>query len=478
MRKRASSPRINSRELEREKKRILEEKLITEAREKNEAIKTNLSLLRDMLPLHVKRPHRLNWNSLRIDRDFGLDPPRKPTMCVPFPLDYLLSVLPGKWMTPASWNRELTGWKVKKDKFEGEKKERNISVSKLEADYNSALPVAISKFSELILTTSPYPSYFPSDHMAEYREDDKLLIVLKFIPSIDQFPDKKEVKYIKSNKEIRDVQFNQKEKIELFEHIAYSICLRTIAEVFMNDLNGYVDRVSFTGYVETKNLANGKMIKPPIFSVEVTKEAFSDILLGEVAPKKCFLEALKGISYRKLENLVPIKPVQIPMRKDPRFVESRAIAADMQEGENLAAMGWKEFEDFVVDLFRAIYAKVGGSVERTQSSGDGGVDAIAHDPTPVTGGEIVIQAKRYTSTIGPDQIRELYGMLIHEGAIKAIFVTTSRFGPAALQTAVGKPIELIDGNQLLGLTEQYLGKNFRIELSEAKGQERKRKKPR
>ena len=478
MRKRASSPRINSRELEREKKRILEEKLLSEARERTETINANISLLRDMLPIHVKRPHRLTWNSLRIDRDFDVDPPYKPTMCVPFPIDYLLSVLPGKWVTEASWEKELTAWQIKRDKFEEKKRERNTGVSKLEADYNSGLPAAISKFSELILTTSSYPSYFPSDHMAEYREDDKLLIVLKFIPSIDQIPDKKEVKYIKSKKEIRDVQFSQKEKTNLFEHIAYSVCLRTISEIFINDLNGYIDRVSFTGYVETKNLANGKMIKPPIFSVEVTKDTFSEILLGEVVPKRCFLEALKGISYRKLENLIPIKPVQTPMRKDPRFVESRAIAADMQEGENLAAMGWKEFEDFVVDLFRAIYARVGGNVERTQSSGDGGVDAIAHDPTPVTGGEIVIQAKRYTSTIGPDQIRELYGMLIHEGAIKGIFVTTSRFGPAALKTAIGKPIELIDGNQLLGLTEQYLGKSFRIELSEARDQERRRRRPR
>lgn len=36
----------------------------------------------------------------------------------------------------------------------------------------------------------------------------------------------------------------------------------------------------------------------------------------------------------------------------------------------------------------------------TQSSSDGGVDAIAFDPDPISGGKIVIQAKRYTRTVG------------------------------------------------------------------------------
>ena len=96
-----------------------------------------------------------------------------------------------------------------------------------------------------------------------------------------------------------------------------------------------------------------------------------------------------------------------------------------------------------------------------------GVDAVAFDSDPIRGGKIVIQAKRYTNVVGVSAVRDLYGTLINEGAMKGILVTTSYYGNDAYEFAKDKPIQLIDGAGLLGLLQKH-GHKARIDLQEAK----------
>jgi restriction system protein len=56
-----------------------------------------------------------------------------------------------------------------------------------------------------------------------------------------------------------------------------------------------------------------------------------------------------------------------------------------------------------------------------RAGGDGGVDAVVFDPDPIRGGKIVIQAKRWTNTVGVAAVRDLYGTVMNEGANKGIF---------------------------------------------------------
>jgi restriction system protein len=95
------------------------------------------------------------------------------------------------------------------------------------------------------------------------------------------------------------------------------------------------------------------------------------------------------------------------------------------------------------------------------------VDAVAFDPDPIHGGKIVIQAKRYTNTVGVAAVRELYGTLLNEGAMKGILVTTADYGPDAYQFAADKPLVLLNGGNLLSLLEKH-GHKAKIDLQEAK----------
>jgi restriction system protein len=148
-------------------------------------------------------------------------------------------------------------------------------------------------------------------------------------------------------------------------------------------------------------------------------------------------------------------------------VESYAVAERLDDGHNLAAMPWEDFEHLVRELFEQEFSASGGEVKVTQASRDGGIDAVAFDPDPIRGGKIVIQAKRYTNTVDLSAVRDLYGTVLNEGANKGILVTTSDYGPDAYEFVRGKPLTLINGGNLLHLLQKH-GHRARIDLMEAK----------
>lgn len=173
---------------------------------------------------------------------------------------------------------------------------------------------------------------------------------------------------------------------------------------------------------------------------------------------------MKGVYVKNIHTLTAIKPI-IPFPSDNRFICSKSISIDSLT--NLAEMDWEEFEHLVRQIFEWEFADKGGEVNVTQSSRDGGVDAIVFDPDPIRGGKIIIQAKRYTNTVPVSAVRDLYGTIINEGANKGILITTSDYGPDSYKFAQGKPITLLNGGHLLYLLHKH-GKSARIDIEEAK----------
>ena len=203
-----------------------------------------------------------------------------------------------------------------------------------------------------------------------------------------------------------------------------------------------------------------------LLSVLVDRATFAAIDLARVEPKSCF-KGLKGVSAAILHSLTPIPPVMEMDREDRRFVDAREVGSSIDASTNLASISWEDFEHLVRELFEKEFASRGGEVKVTQASRDGGVDAIAFDADPISGGKIVIQAKRYTRTVGVAAVRDLYGAVMNDGASKGILVTTSDYGPDAYQFANGKPLTLLSGANLLHLLERH-GYAARIDVAEAR----------
>lgn len=357
-------------------------------------------------------------------------------------------------------------WELEMDEFYLKQNADNQKVETFRDLYFSKNSIAIVEYCETVLNTSEYPDNFPREFDLEYNHENKFLIIDYVLPAPDDLPRLMETKYIAAKKETKDTYVSENQFVKMYDSAIYNIALKTIFELYQSDEIDMVDTIVFNGWVNSINKANGKMTNSCIVSIQVKKSEFMDIDLTNVDPKICF-KNLKGIGSSKLFGIIPIQPIIRVNKNDKRFVTSYDVTQSLDEGYNLAAMGWEDFEHLIREIFEKEFSYNGGEVKVTQASRDGGVDAIAFDPDPIRGGKIVIQAKRYTNTVGVSAIRDLYGTVLNEGATKGILVTTSDYGPDAYDFVKNKPLTLLSGSNLLYLLEKH-GHKAKIDLVEAK----------
>lgn len=117
------------------------------------------------------------------------------------------------------------------------------------------------------------------------------------------------------------------------------------------------------------------------------------------------------------------------------------------------------FERAVLEVLWSMgYGGGQGQKEHLGKTADGGIDGvIRQDPLGLR--KVYVQAKRYAdnNTVGSPDINGFYGALARKGADRGVFITSSRFSPAAKEAAdqFGGRIILIDGLQLTSLMLQY-----------------------
>lgn len=148
-----------------------------------------------------------------------------------------------------------------------------------------------------------------------------------------------------------------------------------------------------------------------------------------------------------------------PAALTPADLIAQAVADNRAavEGEVLRAalaLSATGFEDLVIRLLEAMGYGRAGSVERTSSSGDAGVDGIiSQDPLGLD--RIYVQAKRYAEdrAIDRPKIHEFAGALLGKQGDRGVYITTSRFTDGARREAerINARIELIDGGRLAEL---------------------------
>lgn len=365
-----------------------------------------------------------------------------------------------------AWTQQHALWEGERAEFLNRQSEQNASIENQKERYLQGEPEAIQAYCELVLSNSEYPGFFPKEWELDYNAETRVLALDYSLPPPDAIPTLTEVKYVAARDEFAERHLTAPQVAKLYDDLLYQVALRTVHELFEADLIAALDAVAFNGYVGAIDKATGMEANACVLSLQVGSEEFAKINLANVDPKACFKQ-LKGVGSSKLHGLVPVAPIIRLRRDDGRFVSAYEVAHQLHEGSNLAAMDWEDFEHLIREVFAKEFSSSGGEVKVTQASRDGGVDAVAFDPDPIRGGKIVIQAKRYTNTVGVAAVRDLYGTVMNEGATKGILVTTSDYGPDAYEFANGKPLTLLNGGNLLHLLEKH-GHRARIDLHEAR----------
>jgi restriction system protein len=328
----------------------------------------------------------------------------------------------------------------------------NASVDKMALGIREGDRHAVSEYIQTVLRSSPYPEGFPDERRAGYVPESSLLAVEWYLPPVDVVPEHKSFRHIKTRKVVEPVARPVPDVRHLYQRVIAQIALRTLREVFGSDPGNLISTIVFNGRVHAIDPVTGRKVKPHLITLRATREQFAPLILSE--PKFNPVECVRRHFFADIsvhpDELIPVEPVMSYSMADPRAVDPVDVISDIDKRPNLLDLTPKEFEAFIENLF----AKMGFDTQLFRASGDGGIDCVAYDPHPITGGKFIVQAKLYTKTVQPTHVRDLWGTVQHEGATKGIMITTSGYGPDSYKFAGGKPINLIDGSGLLALCHQ------------------------
>ena len=128
-----------------------------------------------------------------------------------------------------------------------------------------------------------------------------------------------------------------------------------------------------------------------------------------------------------------------------RSWSSRKLLDNQKSLDSIRSLDWQQFERLVGEAFR----RQGYSVEETGGGGaDGGVDLMLRKGSEKT----VVQCKRWRERqVGVAIVRELYGVMVAEGAVCGIVVSSGTYSSDAQAFAAGKSMTLMDGSALADL---------------------------
>jgi len=125
--------------------------------------------------------------------------------------------------------------------------------------------------------------------------------------------------------------------------------------------------------------------------------------------------------------------------------------ASAKDIESIRAMSWREFETLIAETYR----RQGFAVEETGGGGaDGGIDLILRGK----GQKAIVQCKQWRQRqVGVKVVREMYGVMSHEHADRVVIVSSGTYTQEAIDFAKGKPILLIDGQDLAKYIREIKG---------------------
>ena len=329
----------------------------------------------------------------------------------------------------------------------------NGHIAQLAAGVHARGRYAVSEYIQMVLDRSPYPAGLPVERSAGYVPESSLLAVEWYLPPPEVVPEQKAFRHFIREKMVKPVPRPVADARRIYQSIIAQIALRTLREIFDASDGETISTVVFNGRVHAVDPRTGQKIRPHLITLRGTREQFSGLVLNEPRfnPVDCVRKYFYADISKHPDELDPVEPVMPYSMADPRIVDSIDIISDIDKRPNLLELTSKEFEAFIENLF----ARMGFDTKLYRASGDGGIDCIAYDPHPITGGKFIVQAKLYTKTVQPTHVRDLWGTVQHEGATKGIMITTSGYGPDSYKFAGGKPLNLIDGSGLLSICQQH-----------------------
>ncbi|HUS16268.1 MAG TPA: restriction endonuclease [Chloroflexia bacterium] len=144
---------------------------------------------------------------------------------------------------------------------------------------------------------------------------------------------------------------------------------------------------------------------------------------------------------------------RVPVAREVRVPVPRAPVTTLAA---LQALTPAQFEEFTRLLFEG--SGLYRNVQRTGKSGDQGIDLQMWDGA---GNLCIVQCKRYQGTVAPSAVRDLYGVMVRNGAREGFFVTTGKVSsPTKRWSPEGHRLHVWDRDELEIYARRYLGERL------------------
>ncbi|MGW0839045.1 restriction endonuclease [Streptomyces sp. NPDC002787] len=305
---------------------------------------------------------------------------------------------------------------------------------------------AVDYFSAALYASAAWPDGFPRGVSAAYDSAARQLVLDWELPRYDIVPEVKTVHYMPSVDQDKERPRPVTQRRALYRDVLAQCVLLVLHDLFAADEFGALESVVLNGFVDDHDPATGRRAQIFLATVTTSRSVFTGLHLEQVSAVDCLTDGLRGQLSSRPDQRTPVRT-----GRRPDDVGNGVVTHGGDEDPDLLEMDPLAFEQLVAELFRAM----GMQAVTTQRSNDGGVDVDALDPTPIRGGKIVVQVKRYRNTVPPTAVRDLYGTVQDAGANKGVLVTTSKFGPGSHTFAHGKPLELVSGRELVDLLHRH-----------------------
>ncbi len=145
-------------------------------------------------------------------------------------------------------------------------------------------------------------------------------------------------------------------------------------------------------------------------------------------------------------------------------IRAKFIGLPGTRGESINLLKNLSSRDFE-HLVERLYVAMGYETVLTPKSKDGGRDIIAQRQKPAQHERLLVECKKYEHNIGIQIARALLGVVTLEKVTKGVIVTTSDFTRDVRKFASENfNLELINGDELVGLMNEYLGAEWVLHI--------------
>lgn len=134
--------------------------------------------------------------------------------------------------------------------------------------------------------------------------------------------------------------------------------------------------------------------------------------------------------------------------------------------EEIDAFNGKQFEVFLFRFFK----ELGYEPRMTDDTNDKGIDLTIHIPNENGSKKVGIQAKRWKSPVGSDEIRTMLDGKKHYNLDEVWIITTSKLTSSAITTAMNNSIEILTRDHVITFLEELKSKpNIKFRPLKSKG---------